>query len=83
LYFFQKHSTIYNNNQSTGDNNMNPATDKQMALIKKHNMPVHSDTLTIKEASAIIDEFAKANGWAQKEFTPKAKAEPTPMPDSF
>jgi len=66
-----------------GDNNMNPATDKQMALIKKHNMPVHSDTLTIKEASAIIDEFAKANGWAQKEFTPKAKAEPTPMPDSF
>ena len=54
-----------------------------MALIKKHNMPVHSDTLTIKEASAIIDEFAKANGWAQKPFTPKAKAEPTPMPDSF
>ena len=61
----------------------NPASEKQMALIKKHNMPVHSDTLTIKEASAIIDEFAKANGWAQKEFTPKAKAEPTPMPDSF
>ena len=79
-----KQGTIYNNNQSTGDNNnMNPATDKQMALIKKHNMPVHSDTLTIKEASAIIDTFAKANGWAQKPFTPTAKAEPTPMPDSF
>ena len=46
-------------------------------------MPVHSDTLTIKEASAIIDTFAKANGWAQKEFTPKTKVEPTTMPDSF
>jgi hypothetical protein len=36
----------------------NPATEKQLALIAKHNMPVHSDTLTVKEASAIIDEFA-------------------------
>ena len=62
----------------------NPATEKQLALIAKHNMPVHSDTLTVKEASAIIDTFAKANGWAQKPFTPKDKAAaPTPMPDSF
>jgi len=59
-----------------------PASEKQMALIKKYNMPVHSDTLTIKEASAIIDTFAKANGWGQKSYTPKAK-ESTPMPDSF
>ena len=59
-----------------------PASDKQMALIKKHNMPVHSDSLTIKEASAIIDEFAKANGWKRTGYTPKA-AEPTPMPDNF
>jgi hypothetical protein len=59
-----------------------PATEKQMALIAKHNMPVHSDSLTIKEASAIIDEFAKANGWAQKPYTQKPAA-PTPMPDSF
>jgi len=63
--------------------NTNPASEKQMALIKKHNMPVHSDTLTVSEASAIIDTFAKANGWAQKPYAPKAKAEPTPMPDSF
>ena len=60
-----------------------PASEKQLALIAKHNMPVHSDTLTMSEASAIIDTFAKANGWAQKPFTPKAKVEPTPMPDSF
>ena len=60
----------------------NPASEKQMALIAKHNMPVHSDTLTVKEASAIIDEFAKANGWAQKPYTPKAAA-PTTMPDNF
>ena len=59
-----------------------PATEKQLALIAKHNMPVHSDSLTIKEASAIIDEFAKNNGWAQKPYTPKA-ATPAPMPDSF
>jgi hypothetical protein len=71
------------NNQSTGVIMPNPATEKQMALIKKYNMPVHSDTLTVKEASAIIDTFAKANGWGQKPYTPKAKAEPTPMPDSF
>ena len=63
--------------------NTNPATEKQMALIKKHNMPVHSDTLTVSEASAIIDTFAKLNNWGQKPFTPKTKAEPTPMPDSF
>ena len=61
----------------------NPASEKQMALIKKHNMPVHSDTLTVKEASAIIDTFAKANGWAQKPFTPTAKTEKSIMPDSF
>ena len=61
-----------------------PHQKKQIALIKKHNMPVHSDSLTMKEASAIIDTFAKANGWAQKPFTPKDKAAaPTPMPDSF
>jgi len=60
-----------------------PASEKQLALIAKHNMPVHSDTLTMSEASAIIDTFAKANGWAQKEFTPKAKAQPTPMPNNF
>ena len=63
--------------------NTNPASEKQMAVIAKHNIPVHSDTLTVSEASAIIDTFAKANGWAQKEFTPKAKAQPTPMPDNF
>jgi hypothetical protein len=62
----------------------NPATAKQMALIAKHNMPVHSDTLTVKEASAIIDTFAKANGWAQKGFAANEKPQtPTPMPDSF
>jgi hypothetical protein len=59
----------------------NPASEKQLALIAKHNMPVHSDTLTMSEASAIIDTFAKANGWAQKPFTPKAKE--TPLPDNF
>lgn len=59
-----------------------PASDKQMALIRKHNMPVHSDSPTIKEASAIIDTFAKSNGWTRKRYTPKAAA-PTPMPDSF
>lgn len=58
-----------------------PASEKQLALIAKHNMPVHSDTLTMSEASAIIDTFAKANGWAQKPYA--KKAEPTPMPDSF
>jgi len=63
--------------------NTNPASEKQMAVIAKHNIPVHSDTLTVSEASAIIDAFAKANGWAQKEFTPKAKAQPVPMPDNF
>jgi len=63
--------------------NTNPASEKQMAVIAKHNIPVHSDTLTVSEASAIIDTFAKANGWSQKEFTPKAKAQPTPMPNSF
>ena len=61
--------------------NTNPASEKQMAVIAKHNIPVHSDTLTVSEASAIIDEFAKANGWTQKPFTPKAKE--TPLPDSF
>lgn len=61
--------------------NTNPASEKQMAVIAKHNIPVHSDTLTVSEASAIIDTFAKANGWKQKESTPKAKE--TPLPDSF
>ena len=38
----------------------NPASEKQMALIKKHNMPVHSDTLTVKEASAFLEASSKA-----------------------
>ena len=60
-----------------------PASEKQMAVIKKHGMPVHSDTLTIKEASAIIDAFAKANGWKRKPgFTPQAESKPV-MPDEF
>ena len=60
-----------------------PASDKQMAVIKKHGMPVHSDTLTIKEASAIIDAFAKANGWKRKPgFTPTAESKPQ-LPEEF
>jgi hypothetical protein len=64
------------------DDNIKQASDKQMQLIAKHGMPTHSDTLTMKEASAIIDTFAKANGWTQKEFTPQAKSKPV-MPDEF
>jgi hypothetical protein len=60
-----------------------PASEKQMALIKKHGMPVHSDTLTIKEASAIIDAFAKANGWTRKPgFAPTAEPKPQ-LPEDF
>ena len=65
------------------DDNIKQASDKQMALIAKHGMPTHSDTLTMKEASAIIDTFAKANGWKRKPgFTPKAESKPV-MPDEF
>ena len=63
--------------------NIKPASEKQMALIKKHGMPVHSDTLTMKEASAIIDTFAKANGWVQKEFTPQSKVPKPQLPEDF
>ena len=63
--------------------NIKPASDKQMALIAKHGMPTHSDSLTMKEASAIIDTFAKANGWVQKEFTPQTKAPKPQLPEEF
>jgi len=65
-------------------NNTKPASEKQLALIAKYSMPVHSDTLTIEEAAKIIDTYAKLNNWKQNNYTPKAKKEDiVPNADDF
>lgn len=66
-----------------------PATDKQIAflnkLISEHNLPiVVPDPMTIKEASALIDQAmelaklakAKRGGWAKRSAAAAAPAKP-------